>query len=215
MAVNRAVFFGKDGTLLRDVPYNVAPGKVELAPGAAQGLALLRDAGFKLIVVSNQPGIAHGYFTPTELWKAAAEVTRRLWRDGVAPDAFYFCPHHPDGALPRYAKDCACRKPRPGLLLRAASEHDIDLAGSWMIGDVLDDVEAGQAAGCRTVLLDNGGATQWDPSPGRVPQHVAVDLEQAGRRIVQHTPARRLQIVAGSGEYLPRDAITAERRIAQ
>src|SRR5205085_6378312 len=96
----------------------------------------------------------------------------------------YHCPHHPDGTVERYARACACRKPQPGLLLRAARDHDLDLARSWLVGDILDDVEAGRRAGCRTVLLDNGHETEWVLTPERLPHHIACDLAQAADLIL-------------------------------
>jgi ribonucleoside-diphosphate reductase alpha chain len=92
---------------------------------------------------------------------------------------FYYCPHHPHGSVPAYAVTCDCRKPRPGLILRAAREQGVDPARSWLVGDILDDVEAGRAAGCRTVLLDNGHETEWVLSPARRPDGVAADLAEA------------------------------------
>ena len=97
---------------------------------------------------------------------------------------FYYCPHHPQGQLPGYTQACLCRKPQPGLITRAAWDHEIDLAGSWFVGDILDDVEAGHRAGCRTVLVDNGHETQWRRSPLRWPHHVAASLADAALRII-------------------------------
>ena len=190
--MSRAVFLDKDGTLVRDVPYNAAPGVLELAPSAGEGLRLLAGAGYKLIVVSNQSGLARGYFTLPQLWDAVTELVRQLDDAGVRLDGFYFCPHHADGTVDGYALACGCRKPRPGMLLRAAREHDVDLGESWMVGDILDDVEAGRRAGCRTVLLDNGGETLWETSALREPHHIAVDLQGAARHILGEAPARRL-----------------------
>jgi len=195
----RAVFLDKDGTLVRDVPYNAAPAMVELAPRAGAGLRRLVRAGYKLVVVSNQSGLARGHFTYTQLWKSAAELARQVRREGAALDGFYFCPHHPDGCVSRYAVACDCRKPRPGLLLRAADELDLDLRECWMVGAILDDVEAGRAAGCRAVLLDNGGETEWELSPERTPDAFAGDLEEAARLILAETgtgPAAEAEAVA-------------------
>ena len=98
-------------------------------------------------------------------------------------DGFYYCPHHPDGIVPRYAVACDCRKPEPGLIHPAAREHDLALGESWFIGDILDDVEAGRRAGCRTVLIDNGNETEWKRSPLRRPDLVARDLAEAAQFI--------------------------------
>lgn len=179
-----AVFLDKDGTLIEDVPYNVDPGRVRLLPGAAEGARLLHAAGFLLIVVSNQAGVARGYFAEEALQAVERRLRALLDAAGAPLADFRYCPHHPRGTVPAYARSCNCRKPRPGLLLQAAQRHGLDLGRSWLVGDILDDVEAGHRAGCRAVLLDNGGETAWLPGPGRTPEHVAIDLVEAARFIL-------------------------------
>lgn len=179
----RAAFIDKDGTLIDNVPYNTDPTRVRLSSGAVAGLRLLRQHGFRLFIVTNQPGVARGHFPESELRPLFAHLQRVLACQDVAPDGFYYCPHSPDGTVPRYAFDCDCRKPRPGMLLRAASEHGIDLPASWMIGDILNDVECGRRAGCRTVLIDNGNETEWQWSNLRRPHLVAPDLHAAAAMI--------------------------------
>ena len=171
--MSRAVFIDKDGTLVENVPYNVDPARVLLARGAAQAMDTFVAHGYRIIVVSNQPGIALGRFSEKDL----EDVERRLRQLLPALDAFYYCPHGPKAG-------CDCRKPAPGLIERAAREHGIDLAASWMIGDILDDVEAGRRAGCRTVLLDNGNETEWQVTPERVPDRIAHDLPEAAALVL-------------------------------
>jgi len=179
----RAIFLDKDGTLVEDVPYNVNPALIELTWKAGQGLQLLKQLGYALIVVTNQSGVAKGLFTETALDPVQHRLAERLAQYGVTLDGFYYCPHSPDGVISRYAIPCTCRKPMPGMLLRAAAEHGIDLAQSWMIGDILNDVEAGRRAGCRTVLIDNGNETEWKLSPLRTPHFKAANLHVAGTLI--------------------------------
>jgi histidinol-phosphate phosphatase family protein len=179
----RAVFLDKDGTLVEDVPYNVDPECVRLAPGAAEGLAALDAAGYRLAVVSNQSGVARGYFPEEALAGVERRLRQLLAGVGVALAGFYYCPHHPDGRVPAYAVACRCRKPEPGLLHRAARELGVGLEQCWLVGDILDDVEAGRRAGCRTVLIDNGNETEWRRAPEREPHHVAADLAEAARLI--------------------------------
>ncbi len=167
MAV-RAVFVDKDGTLVEDVPYNVDPARISLTPNAADAVGDLAGRGFGIFVVSNQPGAALGLFPEARL----KDVEGRLRELLPVLDGFYYCPHAPGAA-------CDCRKPAAGLLERAAREHQLDLAASWMIGDILDDVEAGRRAGCRTILLDNGNETEWRLTRERAPHHVASDLAEA------------------------------------
>lgn len=180
----RAAFVDKDGTLLDDVPYNVDPARMRLARGAADGVALLHDAGYRIVVVSNQSGVARGMFPEAAL--AAVELRLRallLDAAGVPLTDFLYCPHHPAGAVAEYARECSCRKPMPGMIEDAARRHGIELRSSWMIGDILDDVEAGRRAGCRTVLVDAGNETEWRMSPLRTPDHVVPDLLAAARAV--------------------------------
>ena len=181
----RAAFVDKDGTLLDDVPYNVDPARMRLAPGAAEGIALLHEAGYDIVVVSNQSGVARGMFPEGAL--AGVELRLRallLDAAGVALTDFVYCPHHPAGSVEAYARECSCRKPMPGMIETAARRHRIDLRSSWMIGDILDDVEAGRRAGCRTVLVDAGNETEWRTSTLRRADHVVPDLLAAAHAIV-------------------------------
>jgi histidinol-phosphate phosphatase family protein len=169
-----AVFVDKDGTLVEDVPYNVDPERISLAPGAEEAIRRFAERGYRVIVVSNQPGAALGLF-PEEKLRGVEQRLRELLDDSL--DGFYYCPHHPECG-------CRCRKPSPGMLLRAAREHGIALERSWMIGDILDDVEAGRRAGCRTVLIDNGNETEWKMSAVRRPDLAAADLAEAAAMIL-------------------------------
>ncbi len=178
-AMDRAVFLDKDGTLVEDVPYNVDPERVRLVPGAVQALGALHRRGYQLVVVSNQSGVARGLFDVSALRAIERRLSDLVAPAGIAFAGFYWCPHHPDGAVPGYAIACDCRKPAPGLLRRAARDLGLDLGASWMVGDILNDVEAGHRAGCRTVLVDNGGETEWLLSPARRPQFVVSSLRDA------------------------------------
>ena len=179
----RAVFLDKDGTLIEDVPYNVEPARMALVRQAGPALQLLQRMGYRLLVVTNQSGGARGLFPAAALGPVRARLTALLMPYGVALAGFYYCPHHEQGAIARYAIACTCRKPMPGLIARAATEHGIDLARSWMIGDILNDIEAGHRAGCRSALIDNGNETEWQMTPLRLPDIIAPDLYTAARRI--------------------------------
>jgi D-glycero-D-manno-heptose 1,7-bisphosphate phosphatase len=169
---NRAVFLDKDGTLVENLPYNVDPQRITLAPGGVEAVARFVEYGYRVIVVSNQPGVALGRFGATDL----EGVERRLAELLPALDGFYYCPHAPRAG-------CDCRKPACGLLLRAAREHAVDLASSWMVGDILDDIEAGRRAGCRTVLVDVGNETEWDLNERRCPHNRVDGLAEAAALI--------------------------------
>jgi histidinol-phosphate phosphatase family protein len=190
-APRAAVFLDKDGTLIEDVPYNVDPTLIRLTAGAVDGLRALHDAGYLLIVVSNQSGIARGYFEERALGAVEARLCTLLDAAGVPLAGLYYCPHHPDGSVAPFAVECACRKPAPGLLSRAARDHGVDLGRSWMIGDILHDIEAGRRAGCRTILLDVGHETEWDITPDRSPHYVARDLREAASLVVGAVASRR------------------------
>jgi histidinol-phosphate phosphatase family protein len=183
------VFLDKDGTLLENVPYNVEPGRITLVPGAEDALVMLRTAGFDVAVVSNQHGVAFGRFAETALDAVQHRIAELLAPLGVRFRGLYYCPHHPHGTVSKYAVECNCRKPRCGLLMRARLELDVDLSRSWMVGDILDDVEAGERAGCRTILVDTGGETEWVRGPFRHPDLVVSDLAAAARAITTWPPA--------------------------
>ncbi|NGM61701.1 HAD family hydrolase [Sphingobacterium sp. SGG-5] len=146
----KAVFLDKDGTLVKDVPYNVAIEKIKFYPDIFRPLQQLCQAGYKLIVISNQSGISKGYFIESELIRAFDFLTTYLGGHAIPIIDYYYCPHAEGLKEP----ECTCRKPQPGLLMQAAQEHAIDLSNSWMIGDIMADVAAGNAAGCKTILLD-------------------------------------------------------------
>lgn len=182
-----AVFLDKDGTLVHDVPYNVDPARVRLTPFTVDALRLLKGCGFRLVMVSNQPGLARGLFDQAALTRLLNHLGAMLEAEGVPLDSMHVCPH-----APQITPACDCRKPAPGMLHRAATLHGIDLRRSWMVGDILDDVEAGHRAGCRSVLLDVGNETVWDQStPHRVPDVRAAHLLEAAMAITC-TPARIL-----------------------
>lgn len=163
----KAVFLDKDGTLIRDEPYNVDPAKVVFEEHVFEGLRTLQADGYRLVIVSNQPGLAMGLFTQTELDALVRYFEDQFVQNGLVLSGFYYCPHLPaEGGT-----GCDCRKPEPGMLVRAAEELHIDLSQSWMIGDILNDVEAGKRAGCQTVLIDNGNETEWLTGPYRDPDY--------------------------------------------
>jgi D-glycero-D-manno-heptose 1,7-bisphosphate phosphatase len=176
---NRAVFLDRDNTLIEDPGYLSDPGAVKLLPGAELAVKSLSQAGYKVVVVTNQSGIARGLMTEESLEKIDAEMERQLAEKSAHLDAIYYCPFHPEGTVEAYAKDSDLRKPRPGMLLKAAHELDIDLLSSWMIGDSPRDIEAGQRAGCRTVRV-------------RLPEHPPLTGEQEDEDVEADFTVRNL-----------------------
>lgn len=184
--IRPAVFLDKDGTLVRDIPYNVDPTLLDFTPGASAALNLLSQEGYALVVVTNQPGLALGKFDRRAWERLRHGLFERVRGElGVELDDIRACPHPPAS---EYASRCACRKPGSGLLRQAAALHHLDLTRSWMVGDILDDVEAGRRAGCRALLMDVGNETVWRTGPFRAPERHVKDLLEAAQWIVKHRP---------------------------
>jgi D-glycero-D-manno-heptose 1,7-bisphosphate phosphatase len=183
--MKRAVFLDKDGTLIKNISHNADPELIEFEPYAFEALKILHKYEFLFVIITNQPGIAFAYFTEEELKKVYEHIKEKLQQQGIIINGFYYCPHHIFGKLKAYAYDCKCRKPAPGLLFEAASDMNIDLSASWMIGDILNDAEAGKKAGCKTVLINNGNETEWLLNESRTPDYIVKDLKEAAEIIIK------------------------------
>jgi D-glycero-D-manno-heptose 1,7-bisphosphate phosphatase len=155
-SAHRAVFLDRDGTINVEKEYLHRPEDLELIDGAAQSIARLNRAGFLVIVVTNQSGVARGYFSVEDVNRLHQVMQQQLAEDGARIDAFYLCPHHPDKGLDPYRVVCDCRKGKPGMLMQAAAEWNIDLPASFMVGDKKSDLLAGIAAGCHPCLVTTG-----------------------------------------------------------
>ena len=173
---NKAVFLDRDGTIAKDVHYCSRPEDFELLPTVPQAIRLL-NASFKVIVITNQSGIARGYFTEETLAQIHKKMEDELAKHGACVDAIYYCPHHPD-------EGCECRKPKTALFHRAAQELNIDLAQSYVVGDSDIDVKAGKALGCKTVLVTTGPSGQKLNDKDDAPQYIAESLLSAAEWIV-------------------------------
>ena len=179
--VRAAVFLDRDGTLNEEVNYLYDPDDLKLIPGAGEAVARLNGAGLPVIVVSNQSGIGRGYFGWEDFHAVSERMEALLAELGACLEATYASPHHEKGLGDYAVADHPERKPNPGMLQRAAEEHGLDLSRSWMVGDKTIDVQAGQRAGCRTILVRTGyGATQ-DPAGA---DFVCADLGEAVERIL-------------------------------
>jgi D-glycero-D-manno-heptose 1,7-bisphosphate phosphatase len=191
---NPAVFLDRDGVLIEDVHRLIEPNQLKVLPGVPQALALLHQANFRLVVVSNQSVVARGLATEAQVVAVSDSLQQYLIKvGGPVLDGWYFCPHHPEAEVVAYRVDCQCRKPRPGLLLRASAELGLDLSRSFMVGDRIIDVLAGARAGCGTVLLQTGrhleppGATNEPHDPNIKPDQTCADLAAAATWIIQAT----------------------------
>lgn len=178
----RSLFLDRDGTLVHRIHYPSRPEQLRLYDGIGPELYTLQKAGFRLILITNQSGIGLGYFTEVDLERMHKYLASQLAQFDVQLDAVYYCPHHPSAVIPEFAIPCDCRKPQPGMLFQAAADQNIDLQRSWFVGDILDDVEAGNRAGCRTVLV-NHGDKQLSHQPLRCPDFVTQDTVHALRII--------------------------------
>ena len=161
--MDKAVFLDRDGVInelvyhqeqgIIDSPFTVE--QLRLLPGVGEAIRNFREMGYKVVLVSNQPGIAKGHLSHETFERIRQRMNDELARDGASLNGEYYCFHHPDAKVEQYRVNCDCRKPQPGLLLQAARDLDIDLSGSWMVGDGLTDIQAGKAAGVKTILLGN------------------------------------------------------------
>jgi len=185
--MRRAVFIDRDGTISEEVGYINHPSRFRVFPYAAAAIKHLNDHGWLAIVVTNQAGVARGYFSEDMIQTVHAGMTRELENGGARLDAVYYCAHHPSVGEPPYRLDCDCRKPKPGLISRAARDFDINLAGSWMVGDRYSDVELARNAGVKSMFVLSGyGRGEWEhqrSSWTEQPDLVAEDLLEAVRVI--------------------------------
>jgi D-glycero-D-manno-heptose 1,7-bisphosphate phosphatase len=184
-----AVFLDRDGTLIRDVKYLCAVEQIEILPGAAAALLLLRAHGFKLVVVTNQSAVARGRLSELDLQAIHAELMKRLGRDGAVLDAIYYCPHHPTEGLGDFRRICECRKPKTGMIERAARELDLDPKLSYVVGDKWTDIELAQGAGATGIFIGRDDAKNGAVAGLEVP--LVADLRQAAEWIVGHSPSVR------------------------
>jgi D-glycero-D-manno-heptose 1,7-bisphosphate phosphatase len=153
--MRRAAFLDRDGTINIEKEYLFRPEEFEFVPGAELGIKMFNDSGYLVVVVTNQSGVARGYYTEDDVIRLHLHIDCLLAKAGARVDAWLYCPHHPSGRG-SYALPCRCRKPMPGMMLEAARRYGIALEQSLMIGDKLIDVEAAQAAGCRPILVRSG-----------------------------------------------------------
>lgn len=185
----RAVFIDRDGTISEEVGYVNHVSRYRVFPFAAEAVRLLNEAGWLAVLVTNQAGVARGYFKEELVGEVHALLASELERGGGRLDAVFYCPHHPSVGEPPYRQDCDCRKPRPGLLRRAAAELGLDLTRCWMVGDRHSDVELARNAGARAAFVLTGygrGELEHQARDWRHrPDLVAEDLLEAVREIIR------------------------------
>ncbi|SHI56630.1 D-alpha,beta-D-heptose 1,7-bisphosphate phosphatase [Malonomonas rubra DSM 5091] len=185
MASKRAVFLDRDGTINVEKDYLIDPAEFEFIPGVPEALQKLQQAGFLLVVVSNQSGVARGYFGLDDVDRLHAHMKVLLKEYGVVLAGVYICPHHPTSGVGKYKIECDCRKGEPGMLLQAARELDIDLPKSFMVGDKDADFQAGSAAGCSSILVRTGHGEKWVQKAHENNVPAVADLPAAVEKILQ------------------------------
>lgn len=184
MSLRPGLFLDRDGTINVEVDYLSDPDELVLIPGAADAIRRAREAGYVIIVVTNQSGVARGILTPLDLAAIHARLDSLLAAEGARVDDYFACPHHPEIGSETYRKACSCRKPNPGMLIEAAEKHQLDLGRSALVGDSIRDLEAGRRAGVpeRYLVATGKGMSkkdELDPS-----DHFVADLAEAVDRIL-------------------------------
>ena len=189
-----ALFMDRDGTISEEVGYVNHPSRFRVFPYTAEAIKLLNDSGWLAIVVTNQAGVARGYFSEDVILKIHEQLRRDLANASANLDAIYYCAHHPSVGEPPYRLDCDCRKPRTGLIERAAADFEIDLERSWMVGDRYGDIELARNAAVHSAFVLSGyGRGEWEYQRGSwqlEPEVVAENLLEAVKTIVERDAAR-------------------------
>lgn len=192
MKKNKAVFLDRDGTINEEVGYLDSLDKLKIIPCAYEAIRLINESGMKVVVISNQAGVARGLFTEAFVQKTNNYLQEIMSRQKAYINHFYYCPHHPTEGTEPYRRICACRKPAPGMLLQAAQDLNIDLTKSYLIGDRFNDMEAAKKAGAKGILvktgygeqlLQNGGPDR--ATPGNKPDFIAADILEAVKWILK------------------------------
>ncbi|MDH3998276.1 MAG: D-glycero-beta-D-manno-heptose 1,7-bisphosphate 7-phosphatase [Desulfuromonadales bacterium] len=185
--LRRAVFLDRDGTINLEKDYLYEIDDFDFIFGAEIAIKKLKDAGFLVVVVTNQSGIGRGYYTERDVLHLHRHIQLQLQKENTSIDAFYYCPHHPEKGIGDYRQDCQCRKGQPGMLLQAASEHGIDLESSFMVGDKRADIEAGQNAGCTPLLVLTGYGQQAAKDTALADVLKFDDLAKAAAAIIENS----------------------------
>lgn len=180
--MNKAIFIDKDGTLIKNIPFNVDINKIALLPNVEE-LKQLQDRGYLIIVISNQSGVAKGLFSEDDLIPVKKKLVELLKGKNIILNGFYYCPHDLNGKIDKYKKMCQDHKPQPGMILKAAKRYNIDLLKSWVVGDSIDDIEAGNKAKCKIILITN---KKDDSLKLSKPNLIAKNLKQAIEYILNY-----------------------------
>lgn len=182
--MNAAIFFDRDGTIIEDKGYLNSPEQIEFIPGAVEAIKMLKEAGYKTVVITNQAGVARGLVTEDMLQTIDKVLHKWILSGGTHLDGIYYCPHHPEHGVYPYRQVCECRKPHPGLIKRAERDLNLDLSQSYMIGDKATDIEAGKRVGIKTILVLTGRGQQEKNELKEKPDFIAENLLEAAKWIL-------------------------------
>jgi D-glycero-D-manno-heptose 1,7-bisphosphate phosphatase len=187
----RAVFLDRDGTVNEEVGYLSQPENIRILPDVPNAIRLLKEAGYKVLVITNQSGVARGYYTEDDVQLINKKINEQLMQSGASIDGFFYCPHHPDGIIAKYSYTCKCRKPESGMILEAADKFSLDLTKSFIIGDKLSDLQMAESLGARAVLVLTGYGERekekYRNNSSFVIHYIAKDLLNAAHWIVKQT----------------------------
>ena len=184
MSGRKTVFLDRDGTINVEKNYLYRPEEFEFIPKVPEAIARLNNAGYQVIVVSNQAGVARGYYSEDDVIKLHQYVNEQLSKYKAHIDGFYYCPHHPDAGIGKYKMKCHCRKPEKGLFEKACEDFDVNIEDSWMIGDNIGDIKAGNNFHLKTILVRTGYGSQLEKEGFHLFQYIADDLYDAVNNIV-------------------------------
>lgn len=184
MSGRKTVFLDRDGTINVEKNYLYRPEEFEFIPKVPEAIVRLNNAGYQVIVVSNQAGVARGYYSEDDVIKLHQYVNEQLSKYKAHIDGFYYCPHHPDAGIGKYKMKCHCRKPETGLFEKACEDFDVNIEDSWMIGDNIGDIKAGNNFHLKTILVRTGYGSQLEKEGFHLFQYIADDLYDAVNNIV-------------------------------
>ncbi len=177
--MHKAVFLDRDGTIIEDVGYLNNPENIKFIPGSISAIKKLNEAGYKIVIITNQAGVARGLIREDILQTIDKTINKHILSNGAHIDAIYYCPHHPEHGVYPYKQDCECRKPNPGMLKKAASDLELDMKNSFVIGDKWSDVEVGKNMELKTALVLTGKGKNQKEKLTAKPDFIAKNLAEA------------------------------------